>query len=109
MWRRWIFTRESLRSSLFEFALERFCDRHRDETGHITAEPRDFFHDPRTKIRVFLLWHQENRLNRRFEFPVHQRHLEFEFEIGDRAEATDHRRGFTGPGKVHEQSIQWRD
>ena len=76
--------------------------------GDVAAESRDLFYDPGTQIRVFFLRHQENRLDACFQFPIHQRHLKFEFEIGDGAKPANHRRRFLRDGKIDEQSIERR-
>ena len=45
----------------------------------------------------------------RFELSIHQRHLEFEFEIRDGAQPADDGGGFPRDREIHEQSVQRRD
>src|SRR5205085_7953955 len=94
---------------LRHFFLKRPGYARRDESGHVAAEARDFLNDPRTEISVFLFRHQENCLDLPVELPVHQRHLEFKFKIGDGAEAADDGGGFPGDGKIDEQTIELRE
>ena len=72
-------------------------------------EPRDFLHDPRAQIGVFLLRHEENRFHARFQFSIHQRHLKFEFEIRNRAQPADDRGRFLLDREIDQQAIERRD
>ena len=81
-------------------------DRGRHKTRHIAAETRDFFHDTRTKISIFLLRHEENCFYTGIEFPVHQRHLKFKFKIRNGAQTADDRSGFFRSGEFDKQSFE---
>src|SRR3989454_5379779 len=63
-----------------------FVDNRRHHAGHRRAEAGDFLDQARRDVRVLLVRHQEHRLDRAPELPVHQRHLELVLEIGDGAD-----------------------
>src|SRR5215469_7068337 len=51
---------------------------------HFPAEREHFFDQPRTDERILRGRHHEHRFERARELAVHQRHLHFVFEVGDR-------------------------
>ena len=97
------------RLQFLEFLRERFRNPGRNKLGHIATEPRDFLHDARAEISVFFFRHQENRLDRGLELAIHQRHLEFKFEIGNSAQPADNGGRFPGDSEIDQQTIERRD
>jgi hypothetical protein len=51
---------------------------------------RHFLDERRIEVGVLLIGHEERDLQPPRQPPVHQRHLEFEFEVADRAQSADH-------------------
>ena len=60
----------------------------------------------RTGIAELLSGHHKNRFEIRLKVPIHQRHVELEFEIGERTQSADDRMGFLRDGKIHEQPVE---
>src|SRR5215471_7028889 len=58
--------------TLREFPREAFLDGGRNEAIHPGAQGRDFLDQARGDVRVSLVRHQEHRLHRIPELPVHQ-------------------------------------
>ncbi len=71
--------------------------------GDVTAEFRDLFDERGAGVAELLVGHDEDRFDARLEVAVHQRHVEFEFEIGKRAEAADDGDGILRDGELDEQ------
>src|SRR5712692_2146446 len=92
-----------------EFPDQRFTHHRRHKTRNISTEPRDLLDNARAQISVFLFRHQKNRFHARLQFPVHQRHLKLEFEIGNRAQAADDSARFLCSGKLDQQPVELRD
>src|SRR5438067_939073 len=73
-------------------AQPRFDDR-RHEIRDRPAKGDHFLHEPRADVGVRFGWHHEDGLHLGIEVAVHQRHLHFVLEIGNRAQpAHDHAR-----------------
>src|SRR5205085_2749658 len=85
--------------------MARFNDR-RHEIRDRPAEGDHFLHEPRADVGVRFGWHHEDGLHLGIEVAVHQRHLHFVLEIGNRAQpAHDHARPL--PASVlDEQSVE---
>jgi len=66
----------------------------------------DFLDDARTKKRVGVFRHHENRFHFFVQLAVHERELEFEFKVRDGAQAADDGLGFALVGVFDEQSIE---
>src|SRR5882724_8702518 len=92
-----------------KFPVQRFGDANWDKAGDIAPETRDFFHDSGAEISVLLLRHEENRFHAGIEFSVHQRHLKFEFKIGNGSQTANDRARFLRPCKVDQQSLELGD
>ena len=60
---------------------------------HVAAVTRCLFDQRGTGVAELLVGHDEQRLELGFKVPVHQRHIEFEFEVGKGAQAADDRIG----------------
>src|SRR3954470_13024306 len=73
---------------------------------NVAAEPGDFLDDARTEERVSVLRHHENRFHVLVQFAVHQRELEFKFEIRDGAQAADDGLRFALLDVMNEQGIE---
>src|SRR4029453_2674355 len=61
----------------------------RNQTAHVAAETEDFLDQAGAQIRGLRGRHHEHRFQRRFEMPVHERHLKLEFEVGHRTHPAD--------------------
>jgi len=64
----------------------------RHQTCYVPAKAENFFQHPRTDKRIASGRLQKNRLDLRSQAPVHQRHLELVFVIGDGPDAAQHSR-----------------
>ena len=71
--------------------------------GDVPAEPRDLADDRGRNERVLLRRGQEQRFDVRMQVAVHPRHLEFVFEVGNRAQTTQDDPRPLLADKVHQQ------
>ena len=78
----------------------------RHEGGDVAAEAGDFFDDAGAEERVGVFRHHENRFHFFVQLAVHERELEFEFEVGDGAQTADDGLGFALVGVVNEQAVE---
>ena len=90
-----------------------FAERHRYGSWHEgidhATEPADFFHDAGAEIGVFLRRHEEDRLDLRLEFAVHQRHLKLELEVRNRAQPADDGRRALLARELDKQAVETGD
>jgi len=92
-----------------KFPVQRFGDANWDKAGDIAPRLAISFHDSGAEISVLLLRHEENRFHAGIEFSVHQRHLKFEFKIGNGSQTSNDRARFLRPCKVDQQSLELGD
>src|SRR5271157_2041816 len=78
----------------------------RQESGEWSAQLRDLPHDSRTEIGVLFGRHQEQRFYTRLHLVIHQRHLQLEFVVTDRADATQHRVRVLLDAVSHQQPLE---
>src|SRR5260221_7158650 len=101
-----------LRASSFsggKSRLERVRNRHWHKRVHTATESRDFLHDPRAEVGVFLARREEDGLDGRLELAIHERHLELELEIADGAQAAHDGDRLLFPREIDQQSVKIRD
>ena len=55
----------------------------------VAAEFCDLFDEGGAGVAELLVWHDEQGFHLRFQMAVHQGHVEFELEVGQRAQAAD--------------------
>src|SRR2546423_12459435 len=89
-----------------EFLLQCFGHGTWYELAYVLAMAGQFADDRRIEIGVLLVRHEKDRGDRRREFAVHQRHLEFVFEITERAQAADDRGGISARRIFDEQTLK---
>jgi len=92
-----------------EFGGEGVEDGGGDELADIAVESGDFLDDAGAEVGVFFVWHEEDGFDVGIEVAVHESHLEFEFEIGDGAQAADDGAGVDFLSEVDEQAVEVGD
>src|SRR3954470_2527287 len=60
------------------------------KSTHISAQPRNFLHNPRTEKCIRVFWHHEDGFNALVQFTIHQSELKFKFEVRYGPESPDH-------------------
>src|SRR2546421_11990914 len=85
------------------FRLKALFDNRWNKSRQRRAELRDFAHELRTQVTVGQPRQHEHRFEAIFEFPVHQRHLQFVLIIADRANSAENHPSATFAGIVDEQ------
>src|SRR5687767_456372 len=84
-------------------------DDRRHEAAHVAAKAEDLFDQPRAEIGVLFRRHHEDRLERRLEMAVHQRHLKLVLEVRHRAQPADERAGTAAPRILDQQPLEGVD
>src|SRR5688572_29146908 len=74
-------------SAVAELSLHARLDRGRDESVNRAAELVNLFDEARADVGVILRGHHEDRLDARFEPPVHEGHLQLVLVVRDGADA----------------------
>ena len=69
------------------FSRRRVLNQVRHQTVDLSAEREDLFDQPRADEGVLFRGHHENRFDVPVQPLIHERHLEFELEVGHRAKS----------------------
>lgn len=75
-----------------------------DEAADVAAEAGDFLDHTGANEGVGFLGHHEDRFNLFVQLAIHEGELEFEFKVGNGAEAADDRFALFGLDVIHEQA-----
>lgn len=75
---------------------------------HVTAVTRRLFNEGGTRVAELFVGHDEQRLELRFEVPVHQRHVELKFEVGKSAQAADNCIGLLLHAELDQEAAESR-
>jgi len=77
-----------------------------DEMRDVAAEFCDLFDEAGAGVAELLVWHDEEGFHLRFQMAVHQSHVEFELEVGQRSQAADDGVGLLLHAKFDEQAAE---